>query len=128
MMTTTRQLLIVLSFLSILLSAMIIASGAAALGMDPIPNSRRVKSQFHERLGSRVGTVYEADMHRELTNLIVSHERTSDAALKVFDAFGRVATTVGILAVFSSLISLLLVLRSPPLKAQAEQNGTSNGG
>ena len=128
MMTTTRQSLIVLNFLSILLSAMVVAGGAVALRIAPIPNSRKIMSEFHDRLGSRIGTIYEVDMHRELTSLIESSERTVDASFKVFDSLGRFATTVGIVALLSSLVSLILVLRTPPLKAPAEHVVGGNGG
>lgn len=116
MITITRQLLIVLSLLSILLSAMLIAGGAVALRIEPIPNVPTIISQFHDRLGSRVGTVYDAAMHRELSSLIVSNERTINASFKVYDSIGKFATTVGILVLFSSLASLSLVLRSATLK------------
>ena len=107
---------------------MVVASGAVALRIAPIPDSRKIMSLFHERLGSRIGAIYDADMHRELTGLIVSSERTMDASFQVFDSLGRFATTVGIVALLSSLVSLLLVLRTPPLQASAELVVDGNGG
>ena len=118
--------MIVLSFLSIFLSAIVIMSGVVAMRISPIPNSPRVISQFHDRLGSRVGTVYDAEMHRELTSLIASNERTIDASIELFNSFGRHATTTGIFSLVSSLVSALLVFRTYTIKTQTEQDAPSN--
>ncbi len=111
MLANSQRSLIVLNMLITLLGIAILVSGIVAMKIGPTTQGPTA-ADFEESLRKQIGKPYTEKTHTAVTGLIRNSEDVSTKVLRVLNSHGRIGVEMGTALIITSLMGLVIVLRT----------------